>query len=86
MKAMLRESRNAEEYAIVLRAAGATGLAGLFESVRLCVEVDRSTDEWCSRNNVRLSALWSLANLAAAVPHAVRFSSHMKSALEFIIH
>ena len=68
---MLRESRSAEEYAIVLRACGATGLPGLFESVRACVEVDRTTEEWCSLNNVRMSALWSLGNLAAAVPNAV---------------
>ena len=75
MKSMLRESRSAEEYAIVLRACGATGLAGLFESVRACVEVDRTTDEWCSRNNVRMSALWSLGNFAATVPNAVRLLS-----------
>ena len=31
MKSMLRESRSAEEYAIVLRACGTTGLPGLFE-------------------------------------------------------
>ena len=71
MKALLRDARSAEEYAIVLQAAGATGLQGLFEPVRACVEVDRTNDEWCSLNNVRMSALWSLGNLAAAIPNAV---------------
>ena len=75
MKSLLREARTAEEYAIVLQAAGAAGLPGLFEPLRACVEVDRTNDEWCSLNNVRVSALWSLGNLAAALPNAVSLLS-----------